>query len=153
MKLATAFDQGSIGTKLHYVIESTLPTITFPIISKGSDWVRVNDILITEKDGQFKVSRKGVELMRFAKRSWAVAYSVALCQSDFHTCIVLKNYNMRLEKYIEEIERYTYHFEKAADRGDYYKANLFQDRLSRTQSEYTLIMDEVSPLIKSQSFV
>ena len=35
MKLATAFDQTSIGSKLNYVIESTIPTIDFPIISKG----------------------------------------------------------------------------------------------------------------------
>lgn len=153
MKLATAFDQESIGTKLNYVIESTIPTITFPIISKGSDWIRVNDILIMEKDEQFKVSRKGVEIMRFAKKAWAVAYAVALCQSDFYTCAALKNANIKLEKYLEEIERYTYHLEQAKNRNDIHKENLFSDRLSRTLSEYTLIMDEISPLIKSQSFV
>jgi hypothetical protein len=150
MKLATAFDQELIGTKLNYVIESTIPTITFPIISKGSNWVRVNDILITEKDNQFKVSRKGVELARFAKRAWAVAYAVSLCQSNFHVCAVLKNANIKIEKYLEEIERYTYHLEKATDRNDIYKEHLFSDRLSRTVSDYTLIIDEVSPLIKSQ---
>lgn len=150
MKLATSFDQVSIGNKLNYVIESTIPTITFPIISKGSNWVRVNDVLITEKDEQYKVSRKGVELTRFSKKSWAMAYAVALCQSDFHTCAVLKNSNKRLEKYLEEIERYNYHLEQANRRGDYSKEKIISDRLSRTLSEYTLIMDEVSPLIKSQ---
>lgn len=153
MKLATAFDQESIGTKLNYVIESTIPTITFPIISKGSDWVRVNDILITEKDGQFKVTRKGIELTSFAKKSWATAYAVALCQSNFQTCSILKNCNKKLEKYLEEIERYSYHLNQANDRGDYSKEKIISDRLSRTLSEYTLIMDEVSPLIKTQLLV
>lgn len=153
MKLDTVFDQKSIGTRLNYVIESTIPTITFPIISKGSDWIRVNDVLITEKENQYKVARKGMELMRFAKKSWAVAYAVALCQSNFQICLTLKNANSKLEKYLEEIERYSYHLELAKDRNDVYKENLFSDRLSRTLSEYSLIIDEVSPLIKSQSFV
>lgn len=153
MTLATAFDQESIGTRLNYVIESTIPTITFPIISKGSNWIRVNDILITEKNDQFKVTRKGVELVNFAKKSWAVAYAVSMCQSNFQICTILSNSNRRLEKYLEEIERYSYHLEQAKDRGDVYKENLFSDRLSRTVSEYTLLLDEVSPLIKSQSFV
>lgn len=153
MKLATVFDQESIGNKLNYVIESTIPTITFPIISRGSDWVRVNDILITEANERFKVTRKGVPFVEFFKRPWAVAYAVALCQSEFTTCTTLKNCNSRLEKYLEEIERYSYHLEKARERNDFYKENLFSDRLSRTLSEYAGIMDEVSPLIKRQGLV
>jgi primosomal protein N'' len=78
---------------------------------------------------------------------------VALCQSDFQTCLTLKNNNLRVEKYLEEIERYTYHLEQAKNRGDIYKENMFSDRLSRTMSEYIALIDEVSPLIKSQSFV
>lgn len=153
MKLATVFDQESIGNKLDYVIESTIPTITFPIISKGDDWVRVNDILITKKDDQFVVSRRGTELIRFIAKSWAVAYAVALCQSNFHICSTLANSRLKLSKYLEEIERYSYHLDKAKDRNDVYKENLFSDRLSRTLTEYSLLLDEVSPLIKSQSFV
>jgi hypothetical protein len=153
MKLATAYDQASIGDKLNNLIQDTLPTITFPMISKGSDWVRVNDILIRETNDTFKVTRKGVLITQFAKKSWAIAYAVALCQSDFQTCLTLKNNNLRVEKYLEEIERYTYHLEQAKNRGDIYKENMFSDRLSRTMSEYIALIDEVSPLIKSQSFV
>ena len=150
MKLATAYDQVSIGNKLNQVIENTIPAITFPIISKGSNWVRVNDILIREIDNDFKVSRRGIEIASFAKRSWAVAYAVAVCQSNFHTCTVLKQNNIRVEKYLEEIERYNYHLDKARDRNDIYKEHLFSDRLSRTIGEYTVVLEEVSPLIKSQ---
>lgn len=153
MKLATAFDQASVGRKLNYVIETTLPTITFPIISKGSDWVRVNDLLIRDIDDKFVVTRRGMELAIFAKKSWAVAFSVATCQSDFKTCFVLRNYNLKIEKYLEEIDRYSYGLEKAKEIGDILKENIMSDRLSRTLSEYTLILDEVSPLIKSQSAV
>jgi hypothetical protein len=154
MKLATVFDQTSIGNKLNYVIESTIPTITnFPIISKGSDWVRVNDILITQKNDRYIVTRRGVFLEEFFKRSWAVAYSVSLCQSNFSTCSILKANNMRLGKYLEEIERYNYHLDQAHDRGDYSKGKIISDRLSRTLGEYDLILEEVSPLIKSQVVV
>lgn len=153
MKLATVFDQASFGSKLNYVIESTIPTIDFPIISRGSDWIRVNDLLIREINHQFVITRKGVELITFAKKSWAVAYAVALCQSDFKTCFVLKNYNSKVEKFQEEIERYNYHIKQAKETGDTYRENIISDRLSRTLSEYTVIIDEVSPLIKSQSVV
>jgi hypothetical protein len=153
MKLATAFDQVSIGNKLNQVIETTIPTITFPIISKGSDWVRVNDILIREIDNQYKVTRNGVELTSFAKKPWAVAYAVALCQSDFQTCVILKRNNNRVEKYLEEIERYSYHLEKAKKSNNICKENIISDKLSRTIGEYTVILDEVSPIIKSQLIV
>lgn len=154
MKLATVFDQESIGNKLNYVIESTIPTITnFPIISKGSDWIRVNDILITQKNDLYKVTRKGILLGEFFKRSWAVAYAVSLCQSNLSTCAILKENNRRLGKYLEEIERYNYHLDQAQDRGDYSKEKIISDRLSRTLGEYELILEEVSPLIKSQVVV
>ena len=153
MKLATAYDQESIGDKLNFVIESTIPDMIFPIISKGSNWIRVNDILIREKNNQFYLTRRGIELAIFAQKSWAIAYAVAYCKSNFNICMLLKEYNIKLEKYMEEIVRYNYHMEQAKERNDVYKENLFSDRLSRTFSEYTLIVDEVSPLIKSQSFV
>lgn len=153
MKLATAFDQISIGNKLNYVIESTIPSITFPIISKGSDWIRVNDLLIVEKNSRYKITKKGVFLIDFSKRSWALAYAVALCQSDFKTCVILKTHSLKLDKCLEEIERYTYHLEQAKERGDYHKEMIISDRLSRTSGEYEVIMDEVSPLIKSQVVV
>lgn len=153
MKLATAFDQASLGNKLNYVIESTIPTINFPIISKGSDWVRVNDLLIIEKNDRYRISRKGIFLIEFSKRSWAIAYATALCQSDFQTCVTLKSLSNKLDKCLEEIQRYSYHLEHAQDRGDISKENIISDRLSRTFSEYTFIMDEVSPLIKSQQDV
>ena len=153
MKLATAFDQVSLGNKLNYVIESTIPTIDFPIISKGSDWIRVNDLLIIEKNDRYKVTRKGYFLIEFSKRSWAIAYATAFCQSNFQTCMTLQTLSKKLDKCLEEIERYNYHLEQAKFRGDISKENIISDRLSRTFSEYTFIMDEVSPLIKSQQDV
>lgn len=153
MKLATVFDQELIGTKLNQVIQTTIPEITFPIISKGSDWVRVNDILITEINESFRVARKGTPIATFARRSWAIAYAVALCQSNLNVCTILKANNIRLEKCLEEIERYNYHLDIAKETGNVWKENVISDRLSRTLSEYSCIMEEVSPLIKSQSEV
>lgn len=151
MKLATVFDQELIGTKLNRVIQDTIPEITFPIISKGTDWVRVNDILITDSDDNYKVTRKGYFIAAFARKSWAIAYAVALCQSNFSICSILKANNIRLEKCLEEIERYNYHLDLAKENGNVWKENVMSDRLSRTLSEYTCIIEEVSPLIKSQS--
>ena len=153
MKLATAFDQELVGIKLNQVIESTIPNVAFPIISKGSEWVRVNDIIIRSKNEHFIVTRKGIEISRFVQKSWAVAFSVAYCQGNFHSCMLLKNYNRKIEKCLEEIERYNYHLEQAKNRNDILRENIISDRLSRTLSEYSFILDEVSPLIKSQSIV
>lgn len=153
MKLATKLDQTSIGDKLNYVIQTTIPTITYPIISKGSDWIRVNDILITEKNERYNITRKGIFLADFAKKSWAIAYAVAFYQGIFTTCVMLKTYGAKLDKCLEEIERYTYHSEVARKNNNISKEKIISDRLSRTLSEYTFIMDEVSPLIKSQSDV
>jgi hypothetical protein len=153
MKLATAFDQASLGNKLNLVIESTIPNISFPIISKGSNWIRVNDIVIREKNDSFVVSRKSVELGEFSQKSWAIAFAVAYCQSNFNTCTILKEYNKRLDKCLEEIHRYNYHLDSAKNKNNTTRERIISDRLSRTFSEYTLIMDEISPLIKSQSNV
>ncbi len=153
MKLATAYDLDLVGTKLNKVIESSLPDFIFPVISKGTDWVRVNDLLIRYKNNSYYVTRKGIEIATFIQKSWAMAYAVAYCQSEFSTCSLLKIYNKKLEKCMEEIERYNYHLEQAKDRNDISKENIISDRLSRTFSEYTFIIDEVSPLIKRQSNV
>lgn len=148
MKLDSKSAQALIENKLNYVITSTIPTITSPIISKGKDWIRVNDILITKKLNSYKVMRKGITLVEFFKCSWALSYAVALSQSDFLTCISLDSYNKKLVKYLEEIERYSYHLDKSKVRGDISKENIISDRLSRTIREYSLLMDEASPLIK-----
>ena len=41
----------------------------------------------------------------------------------------------------------------AKENKNVFKENIISDRLSRTSSEYTLIIDELSPLIKSQAEV
>lgn len=153
MKLATDFDQKKVENTLNYVIESSIPSILFPIISKGDDWVRVNDILITKNKDSYKVKRKGVEIAQFHKRSWAVAYAVAFCKSNYDLCNMLKTYNVKLEKYAEEIQRYNYHLDVAKEKNNVLKEKIISDRLSRTVSEYTFLIDELSPLIKSQSEV
>lgn len=153
MQITDKFNRRAIEKKLNDVIESSIPTILFPIISKGDDWVRVNDILITTVDESYKVTRKGIEIAKFHKRSWAIAYAVGLCQSNYELCHMLKTYNRRLEKYAEEIERYSYHLNLAKENKNVFKENIISDRLSRTISEYTVIIDELSPLIKSQSEV
>jgi co-chaperonin GroES (HSP10) len=153
MKLATELNQTSIGDKLNYVIQTTIPTITFPIISKGSNWIRVNDVLISETNNRCKVTRKGIFLADFAKRQWAVAYAVAFCQGNFNTCGALKEYSVKFDKCLEEIERYNYHIDIARQNNNSVKEKIVSDRLSRTLSEYTFIIDSISPLIKSQSDV
>ena len=150
MQITDKFNRKAIEKKLNNVIESSIPSILFPIISKGDDWIRVNDILITTVNGSYKVTRKGIEIANFHKRSWAIAYAVGLCQSNYDLCYMLKTYNRRLEKYAEEIERYNYHLDLAKENRNVLKENIISDRLSRTISEYTLIIDELSPLIKSQ---
>jgi hypothetical protein len=153
MKLATAYDLDLVGTKLNQVIESAIPNLLFPVISKGTNWVRVNDLLIRNKNNCYYVTKKGIEIANFIQKSWAMAYAVAYCQSDFPACSLLKIYNKKLGKCVEEIDRYNYHLEQARERNDIIKENIISDRLSRTLSEYTFIIDEVSPLIKRQSNV
>ena len=153
MKLATAYDLDLVGTKLNQVIESAIPNLLFPVISKGTNWVRVNDLLIRNKNNCYYVTKKGIEIANFIQKSWAMAYAVAYCQSDFPSCSLLKIYNKKLGKCVEEIDRYNYHLEQARERNDISRENIISDRLSRTLSEYTFIIDEVSPLIKRQSNV
>lgn len=153
MKLATAYDLDLVGTRLNQVIESAIPDLLFPVISKGTDWIRVNDLLIRNKNNYYFITRKGIKLAHFVQKSWAMAYAVAYCQSDFTTCSLLNMHNKKLEKCMEEIERYNYHLDRARERNDFSKEKIISDRLSRTFSEYTFIIDEVSPLIKRQSNV
>lgn len=153
MKLATAYDLDLVGTRLNQLLDSAIPALLFPVISKGTNWIRVNDLLIRNKNNYYFITRKGIEIANFIQKSWAMAYAVAYCQSDFSTCSLLKIYNKKLEKCMEEIERYNYHLEQARERNDISRENIISDRLSRTFSEYTFIIDEVSPLIKRQSNV
>lgn len=150
-KLAIGFGMASAGHRLAEVIESTIPAISFPIISKGMSWVRVNDLLIDEFGHEHRVKRKGVILAHFEKKTWALAYAVAYCQSEFNVCRILTQANFKLAKYSEEVIRYKHQLNNAEKNGDVIRENIISDRLSRTILEYDSLINEITPIIKTQS--
>lgn len=152
-KLATKSSHGSVGKRFDSILQTTIPSVSFPIISRGESWVRVNDIVIDEHNDSYRVKRKGVVLSFFQKRSWAVAYAVAYCQGDYNSCSSLVRLNFKLSKYIEEIERYKYQLEQARTNGRIMRENIISDRLSRTITDYELVLEEAFPIIKTPSLV
>lgn len=152
-KLATKSSHGAVGKRFDSILQTTIPSVRFPIISRGESWVRVNDIVIDEHNDAYRVKRKGVVLSFFQKRSWAVAYAVSFCQGDYNSCSNLVRLNFKLSKYIEEIERYKYQLEQARINGRIMRENIISDRLSRTITDYELVLEEAFPIIKTPSLV
>lgn len=152
-KLATRLKPLSAGKTLDSIIQSTVASPGFPIISRGESWVRVNDMLVEEHNEVYKVKRKGIVLSFFQKRSWAVAYAVSYCQGDYISCSRLVRLNFKLAKYSEEIARYNYQLEQARDHGRVMRENIISDRLSRTISDYEMVIQEADPIIKTPSLV
>jgi len=150
-KLATKFGRASVGTKLDSIIQNTIPSVSFPIISRGESWVRVNDIVIDEHNDSYRVKRKGITLAFFQKRSWAVAYAVSYCQREYTNCSRLVRLDFKLTKYIEEIARYNYQLEQAREQGKIMRENVISDRLSRTITDYEMVVQEAEPIIKTPS--
>lgn len=148
-KLVTKYGTGFVGNRINSIIQSTIPAVSFPIISKGESWVRVNDILIEEHNDSYRVKRKGVVLAYFLKKSWAVAYAVSYTQSEYSNCAKLVQLNFKLTKYAEEISRYNYQLGVAEDTGNYTKEKIISDRLSRTYAEYDVIIRDAEQIIKS----
>lgn len=126
--------------------------VSFPIISKGTSWVRVNDIVIDNHNEIHRVKRKGITLANFEKKSWAVAFAVAYCQGEFDTCAELVQANFKLSKYSEELHRYNFQLDNARKIGNILRENIISDRLSRTLIEYDALLYQITPIIKTQSF-
>lgn len=147
--LATEFGTVLVGNRFNSLVQSTIPTVSFPIISKGDSWVRVNDIVIDEHNDSYRVKRKGVILAYFQKKSWAVGYAVAYCQGEYVNCTKLVQLNFRLTKYLEEINHYNYQLDLAMSKRNVTKENIISDRLSRTNVEYDTIVHEAEQIIKS----
>lgn len=146
--LATEFETVLIGHRFDALVQSTIPSVSFPIISKGDTWVRVNDIVIDEYNGEFRVKRKGVLLAIFLKKIWAVSYAISYSQGEYEICAKLARLNFQLTKSSEEINRYTHQLEIAQDTRNIIKENILSDRLSRTIAEYDAIVKEANQIIK-----
>lgn len=144
-------DQGFLGYKLEKFLDQVTTDSNTPVISYGKNWVRVNDMIILESKGKYRLSRRGLTLAYFIRKSWAVAYAVALIKGNLDICSLLQSQEWKLEKYNEDIRMYRKQL--ISYRENNMKRRVISDRLSRTHYDYSQLIDEVGIAIKNQFHV
>jgi len=139
-----------LGNKLSRFISENVPYISNPIISKGDTWIRVNDILIIEKNSSFVVSKNGKILNEFQNKALALVYAINFFRNNLDTCGSLKDLDNKLTKLNEEILRFDHHLKIAQKNKNIIKENIVSDRLSRVIYEQDLVYFQIQKLANSQ---
>lgn len=144
-------DRGFLGYKIEKFLDQVTADSNTPVISHGEKWVRVNDMIILESKGKYRLSRKGIVLAYFIRKSWAVAYAVALLKGNLDVCSLLQSQEWKLEKYNEDIRIYKQQLTSYHENN--MKKCIISDRLSRAHYDYNQLIDEVGMAIKNQFHV
>jgi hypothetical protein len=120
------------------------------IISPEGSNIRVNDLLITNADSKWEVSRADELLAIFTIKSWALAYSVARSNGDTSTANFMLKSESTLDKLTADKQLYEYHLRLAQDRGDEVKETIIDNRLSRTEYEIYGVLDDAQHVLTYQ---
>jgi len=120
------------------------------IISPEGRSIRVNDLMISPNDGKWEILREDEILAIFSLRSWALAYAVAKSSDDKKTSSFLLTSESKLDKLSADKQLYEHHLRTAQDRGDNFKENIINHRLSRTEYEIHGVFDDAHQVVSYQ---
>lgn len=134
-------------------IDEIIDTETFffglPVISKGKDWVRVNNLVIREENNRYTVRQMGYLIAEFSYRSWAVAYAISLIRMDRKKCDYLIDKESSFQKHMEDINVYRYYKNVYKRKKNIIRENIFSDRLCRAEDDFKRLVADVNKSIKS----
>ena len=120
------------------------------IISPEGTNIRVKDLLITQSDSKWEVTRTDELLAIFTIKAWALAYAVARSNGDTATANFMIKSESTLDKLTADKQLYEYHLRLAQDRGDEVKETIIDNRLSRTEYEIYGVLEDAQQVVSYQ---
>lgn len=142
-------DKQLLERKIDEIIDTETFFFGLPVISKGKDWVRVNNLVIRQEGDKYTVRQMGYLIAQFYYRSWAVAYAISFIKLDKKKCDFLKNQENIFQKHLEDISTYKHYVNVYRNKNNITKENIFSDRLCRSELDFKKLITEVNKSIKT----
>ena len=141
-------DQESIGKISAFIAEHV--TKSPVIIQESHNRVRVNDVIVEDKDGSWTVQKRSNKLGSFTYKSWALAYAVGYVTGNAPVVRYLDDREQTLSRLKIDKDLYKHHLKQALKRGDDIKIDVIEGRLSRTEGEIFELLDEAQQVLLYQ---
>lgn len=142
-------EQSVIAKKVDELIDTETFFFGLPVISKGKDWIRVNNLLIRQENNLYYIRQMGYPIAEFCTKSWAIAYAISFIKMDRNKCDYLKKQDALLRKHLEDISIYKHHLVISRKNRDITKENIFSDRLCRSEIDCRKLITDVNKNIKT----
>jgi len=143
------YEQESSYQKINNFFVKQIPLLKAPIIDLRPNRVTIGSYRVITNGQDFEVWEGSLLLHSFLKRNWAIAFSMCLYKGLTQLAEKLTEYNKTFEKLNDDIMFYKYHLRQSRKKNDITRATIFENRLSRVDSEIMLVEDRVGTLMKS----
>lgn len=141
-----------ISTKINRFFVEQIPQLDVPIIDAKENCVTVGPYRVITNRDQYNVWRAKSHLVDMYKKSWAIAYAMALYRGEHSAAKSILEFNRLYEKLDEDRTLFLHHVDRADQRGDSIKKTMFANRLSRVDSEIVGLEEQATAIIKSIQF-
>lgn len=121
-----------------------------PVIDSHKRTIRIKSYVVEEDDGDWVVKNLNKEIVRFAYRAWAVAWTVAMVNNDLQTCSYLIKNSHNVEKLNSDKALYRYYFKHTED---VTKKRILEDRIARAEKDIDELVWDTHQVMRYQGFV
>lgn len=143
------YDQESSYQKINDFFVKQIPLLKAPVIEKKPNRVTIGLYRVITNKKQFEVWEGGRIVHTFLKRNWAIAFSMCLYKGLLQVAETLINCNQTYEKLNEDVMVYKYHLRQSRKKNDVTREIIFENRLSRVDSEILAIENKAGAILKS----
>lgn len=144
-----SYEQESNYQKINDFFVKQIPLLKTPVIEKKPNRVTIGSYRVITNRKQFEVWQGSRLVHTFLKRNWAIAFCMCLYRGLSHLAETLIKYNQTYEKLHEDITVYKHHLRQSRKKNDVTREIIFENRLSRADSEILSIETKASAILKS----
>lgn len=145
-------DQNSLLDKLDQFVTKNISVIDTPLIKVKPNLVTVGPYRVVTDGEFFKLYQDSLNICDFLKRSWAVGYALCLIKSNKEIAEDIVFSNQKYDKLHEDRSFYHYHIRRNIRTRNFDRVLMFENRLSRTDSEIFNLENVLRRKLKSLSF-
>lgn len=135
--------------KINRFFIEQIPQLDVPIIDAKDNCVTVGPYRVITNGKMFDVRNNRSLLYTFNRRSWGVGYALSLFRGDYKVSKQLIELNKKYETLDNEKFIYNHHIKMSKKQKDAEKELVFENRLSRVDSEILLLEHRADTLLKS----
>lgn len=135
--------------KINRFFIEQIPQLDVPIIDAKENCVTVGPYRVITNGKMYDVRSNRSLLYTFNRRSWGVGYALSLFRGDRNSAKQLINLNKKYEELDNEKFIYNHHIKISKKQKDAEKELVFENRLSRVDSEILLLEHRADTLLKS----